>query len=233
MAKSSLKEEIMNINWIGSPNYVEGRKGCMPLAIIDHVMCGSEEGTDEWFQNPASQVSAHFGVAKDGRIHQYVKEEDTAWANGRMDSPDTEWLENFPNVNPNLWTISIEHEGQPNEPLTTEQEVASIELHRYLCINWNIPVDLEHITGHYRIDSISRKDCPSSTFPFQKIIDSINGESVTMTSITNIEKVMVQAGDRENIQGMNINGVSFVPIKELCKAMGHSIDYDNGVITVK
>nr|WP_072774986.1 N-acetylmuramoyl-L-alanine amidase [Desulfitobacterium chlororespirans] len=34
-------------------------------------------------QNPASQVSSHYLVLKDGRILQLVKDEDTAWHAGQ------------------------------------------------------------------------------------------------------------------------------------------------------
>lgn len=221
----------MDINWIGSPNYNKGRQGYSPKAIINHVMCGTEEGTDSWFLNTNSQVSAHFGIAKSGIIHQYVKEEDTAWANGRELSPDIDWLENFPNVNPNLWTISIEHEGYPNEPLTDLQKQATIDLHKYLVTKWNIPVDENHITGHFRIDSVNRKDCPSSTFPFEEIYSSLRGGN-TMGNTT--EKVMVNAGGKQ-IQGFIINGVSFVATREIAEALGHSIAYDsvNKIVDVK
>lgn len=159
----------MEINWIASPNFTAGRSGQKPLAIINHIMCGTEEGTDSWFRNPDSQVSAHFGVAKDGRVHQYVKEEDTAWANGRKSSPDTAWLANFPAVNPNQWTISIEHEGYPQDGLTDAQKQATFELHKQLVTKYNIPVDVTHITGHFRIDSATRADCPGDKFPFEEL----------------------------------------------------------------
>jgi N-acetyl-anhydromuramyl-L-alanine amidase AmpD len=41
-------------------------------------MDGTLAGTDAWFTNPASQVSAQYGIGKNGEVHQYVKEEDTA-----------------------------------------------------------------------------------------------------------------------------------------------------------
>jgi N-acetyl-anhydromuramyl-L-alanine amidase AmpD len=36
-------------------------------------MQSSIESADSWFKNVASEVSAHFGVAKDGRVYQWVK----------------------------------------------------------------------------------------------------------------------------------------------------------------
>jgi N-acetyl-anhydromuramyl-L-alanine amidase AmpD len=166
----------MNIQWIGSPNFELYRRGYKPLAIVNHIMCGTLEGTDSWFKNPASQVSAHFGVGKNGEIHQYVNELSTAWANGRKSTPDESWLANFPaGVNPNLWTISIEHEGYPEDGLTEAQTKATIELHKYLVEKWNIPIDPIHITGHFRIDSVSRKDCPGPKFPWDRLFKELKG----------------------------------------------------------
>lgn len=168
----------MDIKWIGSPNYNPGRvdkagNTYKPLAIINHIMEGTLTGTDDWFNQTASQVSSHYGVGRNGEVHQYVKEEDTAWANGRKLAPDQAWLDNFPAVNPNLWTISIEHEGYPNQELTPEQTAASIELQRNIAAKWNIPIDDTHITGHFRIDSQGKKDCPGPHFPWDEILSAL------------------------------------------------------------
>jgi N-acetyl-anhydromuramyl-L-alanine amidase AmpD len=164
----------MEVKWIGTPNFATGRKGYKPLAIINHIMEGTLAGTDDWFGKTESQVSSHYGIGRNGEVHQYVKEEDTAWANGRKLEPNQAWLANFPaDVNPNLWTISIEHEGYPDQPLTPEQTAATIELQRYLCAKWDIPVDDVHITGHFRIDSQWKADCPGPHFPWDAIYSAL------------------------------------------------------------
>ena len=53
------------------------------VLIVEHVMQGSLTGTDHWFQNPNAQVSAHFGIGKDGSVHQYV---DTAFMGYLVDA---------------------------------------------------------------------------------------------------------------------------------------------------
>lgn len=181
----------MNIVWKGTPNFELYRRGYKPLAIINHIMCGTLTGTDDWFSRKESGVSAHFGVGKDGSIHQYVNELSTAWANGRESNPDNEWLSNFPKgINPNLWTISIEHEGYPEEGLTEEQTKATIELHKYLVQKWNIPIDTVHITGHFRIDSVSRKDCPGSKFPWDRLFKELKGEQDYMMKPEDANKLI-------------------------------------------
>jgi hypothetical protein len=163
-------------------------------------MCGTLDGTDSWFKNTTSGVSAHFGVGRDGSVHQYVLEEDTAWANGRKDTPDTAWLANFPAVNPNYWTISIEHEGYPNQELTPEQKAATIELHKYLVAKFNIPVDDVHITGHFRIDSVSRSECPGPHFPWADIFNALKPAPVNPAPT--IEKVPYDSNQFKYLAGL-------------------------------
>lgn len=87
----------MKITWKGSPNYTAGRGGHKIDHITLHIMAGFLAGTDSTFANPAVQTSAHYGIGRDGTIHQYVAENNTAWADGNALSNQT--------------GISIEHEG--------------------------------------------------------------------------------------------------------------------------
>jgi N-acetylmuramoyl-L-alanine amidase len=173
-----------NIVWRGSPNDWVGRDGEDIVAICDHIMQGTEESSDGWFKNRASEVSAHFGVAKDGRIWQWVAEENAAWANGIPEIPDRSipWLDDCLNrdQNPNRLTISIEHEGNTGEPFTEEQYQATLWLHRYLLARHpGIKADRKHIIGHYQISLISRPNCPGSAFPWQRLMDDLGANSLT------------------------------------------------------
>lgn len=69
-------------------NFVQGRKGSVkPDVIVVHIQEGTMVGTDAWFNNPTSKVSAHFGVSKSGEVWQWVAEEDTAWHAGTVVRP--------------------------------------------------------------------------------------------------------------------------------------------------
>jgi N-acetyl-anhydromuramyl-L-alanine amidase AmpD len=144
--------------WKGSPNFWTGRKGYKPEIIVIHIMDGTLSGTDAWFVNPASQVSAHYGIGKNGEVHQYVKEEDSAWHAGRVDAPSAKLVKS--NVNPNLYTIGIEHEGKADDIWTDAMKQASASLIREICQRWQIPIDRDHIVGHYQIYS-KKPDCPA------------------------------------------------------------------------
>lgn len=147
----------MNITWIGSPNYNEGRGIYKPYAIIIHIMDGTLSGTDSWFLNKKSEVSAHYGIGKNGDIHQYVKEENTAWHAGTVSKPLNTI---FSKVNPNLFTIGIEHEGKPQDAWTPEMIESSAFLIAEICLRWRIPIDRNHIFGHYEINSM-KPNCPA------------------------------------------------------------------------
>jgi hypothetical protein len=93
-------------NWRGPvPNMNAGQMVRPFQGLVLHIEQGTEIGTDGWFHNPASGVSAHFGNPKVGTLDQWVDTDDLAWA--QMAG------------NPN-W-ISLENEGQPGDSLTADQ----------------------------------------------------------------------------------------------------------------
>lgn len=157
----------MNIIQKKSPNFWVGRKGYRPEGVVIHIMDGTLVGTDSWFANPASLVSAHYGIGRTGEVHQYVKEEDTAWHAGRVDAPA--WKLIKPNINPNLYTVGIEHEGKPDDVWTDAMKQSSAELIREICKRWQIPIDRTHIIGHFEIFS-KKPNCPASN---KQIIDEL------------------------------------------------------------
>jgi N-acetylmuramoyl-L-alanine amidase len=151
-----------------SPNFKQGRNGYKPEIIVIHIMQGTLESTDAWFANPASQVSSHYGVGLNGEVHQYVKEEDQAWTQGYHDGATFKLHK--PNVNPNVYCVSIEHEGQDLAKGTEDQLKATTELIRAIATRWNIPLDRDHIIGHYEVDPIRKPCCPS---PDRTVMDKL------------------------------------------------------------
>lgn len=163
-----------NMKWVPSPNH-SSSKGYRFIAIVNHIMEGTLLGTDSWFSNPASMVSSHFGVGKDGAIHQYVDLNYPAWANGVVNKPD--WSLLVPGVNPNYYTISIEHEGKSGDIMPEAQYHATLALHRWLIGTLGIPVTRDTIIGHYRIDSVNKSNCPGSGFPWDRLFKDLQGGS--------------------------------------------------------
>jgi N-acetyl-anhydromuramyl-L-alanine amidase AmpD len=152
----------MQITWTGaaSANFKAGRAGFQPEAIVIHVMQGRLSGADCWFHDPRAKVSAHYGVGGDGRIHQYVKEVDTAFHAGVVDQPSWPLLK--PGVNPNYYTIGVEHEGRAGERWPEAQLQASLELTASIADRWGIARDNLHIVPHQTIRQ--SRACPGDAF---------------------------------------------------------------------
>ena len=104
------------ISWIGCPdsNFIKGRPfGLRPEAVVIHIIDGSLAAGESVFRDPATHKSAHYAVSHSGEIHQFVDEKDTAFHAGIVVNPT--WALLKPRVNPNFYTIGIEHEGRPDD----------------------------------------------------------------------------------------------------------------------
>lgn len=119
--------------------------------LVLHIQEGSEAGTDSWFHNPASKVSAHFGNPKSGRLDQWVEVGRVAWAEV---SGNTNW-------------ISIETEGKSGDSLTVSQLENAAQLLAWLHANYGVPLQISDstrpgLTGHGLGGSAwgGHTDCP-------------------------------------------------------------------------
>lgn len=165
-----------------SPNFTKGRAGQKVEALVIHIMAGSLVGTDDWFSRTESQVSAHYGIGLSGEIHQYVQEENQAWHAGKI-VPPTSWKLLKPGVNPNAYTIGIEHEGQDLSKGSEAQLNASAGLIRVLATKYGIVLDRDHIVGHYQIKS-SKPNCPATD---KSIIDKLIERAKGTEEMTTIQ----------------------------------------------
>ena len=156
-------------------NFSTGRQGQAIIGIVDHIMDGTLVGTDAWFQDPASQVSAHYGVGKDGQIHKYVAILDEAYHAGVVSNPTAQMVLDRPGVNPNLYTVGIEHEGMSGDELTDEQYRATLWLHGVLCRAMpSITVDEYHVVRHSTIND-QHGGCPGPGFPLVRLLADLKG----------------------------------------------------------
>lgn len=142
----------MNIKWVGAHknNYQVGRAGYTVKYIFLHWIVGTLESADATFANKDRIASATYGIG-DNDIHQYVKEEDTSYANGNLAS--------------NRESITIEHEGGWDigggnrfKPTPATHET-SAQLVADICKRYKIPVDRTHIKKH---NEISATQCPGT-----------------------------------------------------------------------
>jgi N-acetyl-anhydromuramyl-L-alanine amidase AmpD len=208
----------VNIKWTPSPNFTAGRKGKKIIAIVDHVTAGYMPGCLNWLCNPKAQASAHYLVTKDGRIFQLVKDENTAWHAGMVNRPCWQL---YDGTNPNYYTIGIEHEGFPNEDLTEAQYQASLSLHRLLVQRYEIPIDEEHIIGHYRIDSVRKANCPGPKFPWDRLFNDLRkGDEENVVRI----KILFEG---KELDGFIKDGKAYVEVRKLCEALGLKVYWND------
>ena len=122
-------------------------------------MAGSLAACDSWFNNTASQVSAHYGVGLGGTVHQYVMLANAAWANGKIE-PGNVWP-GTPGVNPNYESVSIETEddGSSLTPVSDRQYEAVWGV--CALVLEQLP-NVRYLTTHRAISPSSRPGCPGN-----------------------------------------------------------------------
>jgi len=109
-------------------------------------------------------------VGKKGEILQWVEEADTAWGNGRVYKPTWRLVDS--KMNPNLYSISVEHEGVAGHTWTPEQYAADVELIRAIAARWNIPLDRDHIVIHSEIYAL-KPDCAGKGLDLDKLMSML------------------------------------------------------------
>lgn len=209
----------MKIEWAASPNFTPGRSGRKPIAVVDHITAGLMPGTLSWLQNPAAKASAHYLVTKAGQVFQLVKDEDTAWHAGIVNKPL--WTL-YDGTNPNYYTLGIEHEALAGESLTEKQYQATLWLHQQLISKWNIPIDRNHIIGHYYLDSINRRNDPGPNFPWDRLFAGLSSDQ---------SKIYIKVGDTV-ISGTLIENRAYGPVRDLAQALGSEVSWDSNTNTV-
>lgn len=171
----------MNIVQIGCAdrNFRVGRFDHKIEAVVIHIIDGSQVGCDATFLDNSLEYrrSAHYSVGRSGIIHQYVQEEDTAFHAGKVVNPTWSSLKRDLNgriVNPNLYTIGIEHEGRPNDEWTNAMYIASGELLRAISRRHPNLASLSdrNIVLHRQIRA--DKSCPGYKFDLARLLLEAN-----------------------------------------------------------
>ncbi len=148
----------LDLVWIGSPNHYAGRAGMAVVAIVVHTMAGSLTSCDNWFRNPAAQVSSHFGIGLQGQQHQYVRLQDGSWANGILEHGNR-WTGIVGNAqNPNYQTVTIETEdnGSGATPVSDAQYESTLAVSRLAVQTFP---GIRYLMGHNIISPNSRSQC--------------------------------------------------------------------------
>ena len=164
----------MNVKKYKTANHFDGRKGWKPdMWVLHNTSTSGINSPHNTFINPNSQVSAHFLIGKDGEVRQYVELKDGAWCNGTStDKSKASFYGNAKSrlvrerqTNANYYSLSIEFVGATRDALTPPQEEAAVEL--ITAVNKElkkiygkgVPVDREHIIGHYEVNPRNKGTC--------------------------------------------------------------------------
>jgi N-acetylmuramoyl-L-alanine amidase len=217
-----------------SPNFRVGRPEHLQVeAVVIHIIDGTQLSADATFLNPALEFkrSAHYSVSRRGEIHQYVDEQDTAFHCGVVDRPTWTGLKRGPRgeiVNPNFYTIGIEHEGGPDDDWPDAMCLASAALLRDLGRRFPAlaSLDRRNVVMHREIRA--SKSCPGSKADLSRLILEAGGPSVEQPELlrarsrVNIRRGqpstsapivrVIPAGElinvRGSVSGESVNGIS-------------------------
>ena len=138
----SYPEKLLN-----SPNVSQGKR-IKPKAIVLHHTSGSYAGSVTWCMNPASKVSYHCIVARDGRRSTLADPDERAWHAGVSSWRGKRDL--------NSWSIGAAFEGDTYKRPLGEDEMASMaEYLEPLMRLYRLTID--DVTDH-RTVSPGRKD---------------------------------------------------------------------------
>lgn len=162
-----------------SPNYFEASNPVKAVCL--HGTSSPLQSAISWLRNPQpnnpdGRVSANFVVSKAGIIYRLVDFErgERAFANGFVEDYDKsiDWLVDAVahKINPNLITVSIEHEASYSDMLQhksmpVRQFDSSIDLTAYILHKCNLKANHQTIIGHNQISGKQKYNCPGVIFP--------------------------------------------------------------------
>jgi N-acetyl-anhydromuramyl-L-alanine amidase AmpD len=130
---------------VSTPN--KGSKVIIPEAVVLHHSGGSYRGGVAWISNPASKVSYHVLIARDGRRTVFANDTERAWHAGKsnwMGRPDL-----------NSWSLGLAWEGNTYDyPLGDDAMASAIEYLVPRMKKWGIPMNM--VVTHQQV-SPSRK----------------------------------------------------------------------------
>jgi N-acetylmuramoyl-L-alanine amidase len=157
--QAPLKDSLSSIaEWVGTTNFNLRKPN---FVIIHHTAQNSCEQTLKTFTTPATEVSAHYIICRNGTIHHILSDYLRAWHGGAA-----RWG-NITDINSS--SIGIELDNNGNEPFPEAQVKSLIELLGNLKKAYNIPSS--NFIGHADI-APTRKVDPSRFFPWKQLAEN-------------------------------------------------------------
>jgi N-acetyl-anhydromuramyl-L-alanine amidase AmpD len=135
------------------------------VTVVIHTMDGTVQSADARFNDPTSNVSAHYGVGLDGKLYHWVDETNVAYHAGSYPVNQT--------------SIGIEHEdgGHYNDQRPDALYTASANLVRDICAFYQIPINRSAIRKHSEV-SENPTLCPDA-LDIDRIVREAAGSSAS------------------------------------------------------
>jgi N-acetylmuramoyl-L-alanine amidase len=154
--QAPLKDSLSSIGeWVGTTNFNLRKPN---FVIIHHTAQNSCEQTLKTFTTPATEVSAHYVICRNGTVHHILNDYLRAWHGGAA-----RWG-NVTDINSS--SVGIELDNNGNEPFPDAQIKSLLELLANLKKAYNIPT--ANFIGHADI-APTRKVDPSRFFPWKQL----------------------------------------------------------------
>ncbi|WP_225413614.1 peptidoglycan recognition protein family protein [Stigmatella hybrida] len=146
-----------------SPNFNERGGKDIDTIVMHHTASNNGAGDLAHMRNPASEVSAHYMVDRDGKIYQLVNDSKRAWHAGKGE------LHGVPtDVNGRSIGIEIVNDGSGKTPFTEAQYKALHQLVGYLKQEHNVPT--KNVVGHKDVAvPKGRKSDPAPNFDWSRL----------------------------------------------------------------
>jgi N-acetyl-anhydromuramyl-L-alanine amidase AmpD len=196
------------------------RSGYRPTHVVLHGTAGgtSAVGIGNYFRDSDVTASAHIIIDQSGNIVQGVSMDSAAWGNGVLTAGHASWLSD--SINPNLFTISIEHckaATDNSNVLTDIQRQKSFEVVKCICDAYGIPKRAGDgnggIVSHATIDPINRARCPGP-YDWQGLYNYLSGQP---TEEPSMEITLATPGVSQFFEGTSMAWK--------CKQTGYTIDH--------
>ena len=124
-------------DWVLSPHHND-RKGRIRLIVLHCDASPSERATLSWLANPASKVSYHALIHRDGWVSRIVPDERRAWHAGK-----SRW-QDIADVNGASLGLAFANRHDGKEPLTSAQ----VDIAQAVVQYWRQRYDIDAIVGH-------------------------------------------------------------------------------------
>src|SRR5688572_23440724 len=147
-----------------SPNCNARPVGVLPRLVVLHCdASASAAASVSWIMNPASQVSYHALIDRNGDITQFVPDEKRAWHAGKSA------FFGIPDCNDYSIGISFSNKNDGIEPYDTRAIKSGVELVAATLKKWSLGLDA--ITTHEMVARpMGRKTDPGPLFPLAAFI---------------------------------------------------------------